>query len=377
MSRYDYGWRPYVPVAQRRANALREMNKLRKKGVDIQPVEIQGRTIARSFWGKGWCDHLDSFGDYANRLPRGRTYVRNGSVCHLAIDEGKVEAIVSGSELYNVSMSIRTLPAAKWKAVKQRCTGRIGSLLELLQGRLSDEIMDAVTDREQGLFPKPGEIQYECDCPDWAGMCKHIAAVIYGIGARLDERPELLFVLRGVDHEELIDADTAAAEITTGGSGRSRRRTLAADSLEGVFGVEFEGAEEAPPAPRRSTGRQIAERASKAAAKRKVAKPKTATKAATKKRTAKKAAGHATKQTAAKNKPTKKKVAKKKAAKPFRPTGRSVAALRRKLGMSKAEFARAVGVSGPTVTNWEAVTGALRPHAANLAALVRLHEGSR
>ena len=147
--RYDdyEDWPAYVPVAQRRAQARREVSKLLKKGQDIQPVEIEGRTIARSFWGKGWCTHMESFGDYSNRLPRGRTYVRNGSVCHLSIKKGKVEAFVSGSKLYRVNVDIKTQSKAKWTELKKRCTGKIGSLIELLQGKLSEEIMSTVTDR--------------------------------------------------------------------------------------------------------------------------------------------------------------------------------------------------------------------------------------
>ena len=160
-----------------------------KKGVDIQPIEIEGRKIVRSFWGQAWCDHLESFSDYDNRLPRGRTYVRNGSVCHLAIKKGQVEAKVMGSELYNVQVGIDTLSQRRWNAIKKQCSGQIGSLLELLQGALSDNIMLVVTDRDKGLFPKPAEIHFDCDCPDWAGMCKHIAAVLYGVGARLDNDP--------------------------------------------------------------------------------------------------------------------------------------------------------------------------------------------
>ncbi len=197
-------WRKYVPAAARHAKVHREMNKLRKKGKDIQPIKIEGRTIARSFWGKLWCEHLESFSDYANRLPRGRTYVRNGSVCHLAIRTGRIDAIVSGSELYDVTIRIDRLNAAVWKSVKTRCSGQIGSMLELLQGKLSHQVMSVVTDRERGLFPKPGEIKLDCSCADWASMCKHVAAVLYGVGSRLDDRPESLFVLRGVDTAELI-----------------------------------------------------------------------------------------------------------------------------------------------------------------------------
>ena len=240
------GWAPYVPVAQRRRNAMKKMDALRKKGVDIQPVTIEGRKIARSFWGEAWCEHLESFSDYENRLPRGRTYVRNGSVCHLGVAKGQIEAKVSGSELYTVKVSIKTLPGKKWTEIKGRCSGQIGSLLELLQGKLSDHVMGVVTDRKEGLFPLPGEMSFHCSCPDSARMCKHVAAVLYGIGARLDTKPELLFALRGVDHEELIAADAEKAVAAATSRGKSKR--LAADELGDVFGIEIDaGTAEATP----------------------------------------------------------------------------------------------------------------------------------
>jgi len=238
MAWYSSYWKPYVPVAKRRQQAVKKMDALRKKGVDIQPIRIEGRKIAKTFWGEAWCDHLESFSDYENRLPRGRTYVRNGSVCHLAIAEGRIEAKVSGSELYNLRIRIKTLPAKKWDAVKRRCAGQIGSLLELLQGRLSAHVMEAVTDGRDGLFPLSGEISFECDCPDWATMCKHVAAVLYGVGARLDEKPELLFKLRGVNHEELIETDAELAVSAATSSGNSKR--LAAADLSDVFGIEID-----------------------------------------------------------------------------------------------------------------------------------------
>jgi uncharacterized Zn finger protein len=332
-------------VAERRAKAAKKMDKLRKQGVNIQPVVIEGKTIAKSFWGKAWCAHLDSFGDYSNRLPRGRTYVRNGSVCHLDVGKGKVEAIVSGSSLYTVTMTIQTLATTRWENVKNRCTGGIGSLLELLQGRLSAEIMAVVTNRDDGLFPSPKEIKYHCTCPDYAGMCKHIAAVVYGIGARLDERPELLFVLRGVDHEELIDADAAAsAVIAAGGAGSSRRRRLAAGSLDGVFGVEFDAGQEATPAD-------------KAAAPRKRAAIKTV------RPKANKAANRITKtahETAASE------------PRPFRATPASIRKLRDGLSLSRQAFAAKLGVSAQSVANWETKPGPLNLQAAKLARLQAL-----
>lgn len=252
MAWHGYGWRPYVSVAQRRARAQRKMAALKKKGVDIQPVEIAGRKIAKTFWGEAWCDHLESFSDYANRLPRGRTYVRNGSVCHLEVKKGEILAKVAGSELYNLRIRIKTLPPKKWKAIKGRCAGQVGSLLELLQGRLSDHVMEVVTNRQDGLFPLPREISLNCDCPDWAVMCKHVAAVLYGVGARLDDRPELLFLLRGVDHEELIAADAEAA--VSAATSRSKSKRLKDTELSDVFGIDLDTSDDSAAAsPRRKT----------------------------------------------------------------------------------------------------------------------------
>ncbi len=238
---WGWGWRPYVSVGQRRAQAFLEMERLRKKGANIQPVTIAGRQIARTFWGRSWCEHLEKFSDYENRLPRGRTYVRNGSVCHLEIKPGKIAAKVSGSDIYDVTINIKALAKAHWKRVRESCAGRVASLLELLQGKLSDHVMGVVTDREKGLFPKPSEISMDCSCPDWAGMCKHVAAVMYGIGARFDEKPELLFFLRGVDHNELISNATAKSVITK--TRKTGPRTLDEQRITEVFGIDV-----APPA---------------------------------------------------------------------------------------------------------------------------------
>jgi uncharacterized Zn finger protein len=246
---YDY--RPYVSVAQRRRQAQQEMQKRRKKGLAVSPIVIAGRVIARTFWGKAWCDNLESYSDFENRLPRGRTYVRNGSVVHLEIQAGKVVALVSGSELYSVEITISSLPDPHWKCVKSQCSGQIGSLVELLQGRLSKSVMDVVTRRGEGLFPKPAEIKMKCSCPDWAGMCKHVAAVMYGVGARLDDKPELLFLLRKVDHLELIAGAVDRAPAAAAGRSRSKK-TIAAGDLADVFGIEMAEAEDsaaAAPSP--------------------------------------------------------------------------------------------------------------------------------
>lgn len=237
-----YGqWRPYVPVRKRQAKAAKAMDKLRKKGMNIQPITISGRKIATTFWGKAWCDHLEKFSDYANRLPRGRTYVRNGSVCHLDIQQGRVEAKVSGSSMYDVQININTLAAKKWKSLQENSAGQVASALELIQGKLSEHVMAVMTNRDEGLFPLPGEIELGCSCPDWAVMCKHVAAVLYGVGARLDQQPELLFLLRGVDHNELIGEDAANAVVSRAPA--SKERMLDEESLADVFGIELAGEE--------------------------------------------------------------------------------------------------------------------------------------
>lgn len=233
-----YGFRPYVPVAERRARAAREIAKRTKRGQTASPVRIEGRTIASTFWGQAWCTNLEGYSDFANRLPRGRTYVRNGSVVDLQVEKGRIKALVSGSELYEVRIDIAALTNRHWRALKERCAGKIGSLVELLQGKLSKAVMELVTDREGGLFPKPTEIEMRCSCPDYAGMCKHLAAVMYGVGNRLDASPELLFVLRAVDHTELIAQAIPAAPA---GTERSAR-TIAVDELGAIFDIEIDDA---------------------------------------------------------------------------------------------------------------------------------------
>ncbi len=243
MSWNSFGWRPYVPVAQRRANAARALGKLTKKsGVSASPVRLEARTIASTFWGRAWCDNLEAYSDFANRLPRGRTYVRNGSVVDLQIERGKVTARVAGSELYTIGIKIKPLAAKLWQSIQTECAGKIDSLIELLQGRLSSAVMEIVTRRERGLFPTPREIDLDCSCPDWADLCKHVAASLYGVGARFDQQPELLFLLRGVDPADLISR-ASATEAMRQSTSPDGAAALSETELEDVFGIEL-----APPA---------------------------------------------------------------------------------------------------------------------------------
>ncbi len=232
-----YEWRPYVPVAERRRNAQREMATRAKQGHVACPVVLSGRTIATTFWGTAWCENLERYSDYANRLPRGRTYVRNGSVVDLQVSSGEVNAFVAGSSLYKVAIKVSPLPQARWNQLCKDCSGAIDSLVELLQGRFSKGVMERICQPNIGLFPAPADIQLKCSCPDWATMCKHVAAVLYGVGARLDEHPELLFRLRCVDEKELIA--TAGKGLPLANRGPASSKVLAGDGLSGLFGLEM------------------------------------------------------------------------------------------------------------------------------------------
>jgi uncharacterized Zn finger protein len=236
MAYYDR-WAPYVSVAKRRAKAAREMEKLKKKGQPVSPVFIEGRTIVKTFWGKAWCDNLERYSDYENRLPRGRTYVRNGSVVDLQISPGEVKATVSGSSIYKVTVMIAPVSLARWNSICTDCAGAIDSLVELLQGRFSKGVMDRICRQNTGLFPSPKEIKLGCSCPDSAGMCKHIAAVMYGIGARLDHEPELLFRLNNVDEKELIAKASKALPVPKAAAASSK--VLAGDDLSDLFGLDM------------------------------------------------------------------------------------------------------------------------------------------
>jgi uncharacterized Zn finger protein len=233
----DGGWPPYVSAAERRLRVAREAQKLRKKGSPVEPVTIEGRRIASTFWGKAWCDNMESYRDFESRLPRGRSYARNGSVLDLQIAPGKVTALVSGSSLYKVAIDIAQLSKKKWGAIRVDCAGGIDSLVELLQGKLSKAVMERLCRQDGGLFPKPSEIRFSCTCPDFASMCKHVAAALYGVGARLDQKPDLLFRLRAVNEAELVSDIDVSLPISR--KGTRSDKILDSRDLSALFGLEM------------------------------------------------------------------------------------------------------------------------------------------
>ena len=233
--------KPYIPAAARRQAAERTVAKMVRKGQTLSPVTASRGAIAKSFWGKAWCQNLERYSDYSNRLPRGRTYLRNGSVIDLTIGPGEVTAQVMGSSLYRITVSISEVAGAHWQAIARDCARSIDTLVELLQGQLSTSVMERITRPGTGLFPSPTEISFGCSCPDSAAMCKHVAATLYGIGARLDSAPELLFGLRKVDAKELIaragEGGTPVQKLPGAG------RILDSSKLVDVFGIDFGAAD--------------------------------------------------------------------------------------------------------------------------------------
>jgi uncharacterized Zn finger protein/DNA-binding XRE family transcriptional regulator len=359
MSSYYSSFPEYTPVVVRREMAKKHAAALKREGKTLEPVRAatpRGK-IALSFWGHAWCRHLESYSDYSNRLPRGRSYLRNGSVLHLAVNTGRIDALVMGSRCYIQTIRIDPLPAKRWAAIKKRCQGKVGSLIELLQGKLSDDVMVIVTDRKDGLFPDPQSIHLDCNCPDWADLCKHLAAILYGLGARLDTAPELLFKLRGVDHEELITADPSALVVPSA----SGRRTLDTSALSEVFDIELDEVESLQPVQR--TVRKTPAKKQSVVNKSPQNSPargarKTAVKKVPRKRS-RAASGNTVGSPEAH-------------LSDFYLSGALVELLRLKLDLTRRELAGRLGVSPQTVANWEKRTGRLnlqpRTHQA-LAAL--------
>jgi uncharacterized Zn finger protein len=254
-----YDFPKYVTVAERRAKAQKSLEKLRKKNPGVTPIIINGRKLVRTWWGKAWNDNLESYSDYANRIGRGRSYVRHGAVLDLKISPGKVAALVQGSagKPYEICIEIEPLSRSTWETITKACEGKIDSLQELIDGKFPKGLAELFIAQGKGLFPSPKEISLECSCPDWATMCKHIAAVLYGVGARLDENPALFFVLRDVSIDELVSRVVSEkSEILLVKSGKRSGRVIEDDDIGALFGIDVEGEGEEVSFSRQAAGKK-------------------------------------------------------------------------------------------------------------------------
>jgi len=224
---------------QLRKNAGNTVRKARAGGREFHPVHIMGRRIAQSWWGSAWCDNLERYADYENRLERGRRYLRTDTVLDLQIVKGKVTARVQGRKKtpYKVEIRISPVNEDRIQRIMEECGSRIDQLDRLLKGDFPQEMKDTFLG-EQGLFPGPKEISFSCSCPDWALMCKHVAAVLYGIAVRFDEDPLLFFVLRGIDVERFVQVtlENSVDSMLANADVRSDR-IIESTGWEELFGV--------------------------------------------------------------------------------------------------------------------------------------------
>lgn len=254
----------YYDVHERKEKLEREIAKRQKKGerFEVLAAPAGQKKLCTTFWGQAWCRNLESYQQYESRLPRGRSYLRQGKVYNLEIEPGNLTACVAGSELYETKVFIQPLPSNRWKEIVAEGSGQVGSMLDLLAGNLGDGLMHLLTAPDRGLFPKPKEIRFDCSCPDYADMCKHVSAVLYGVGVLLDTKPELLFTLRGVDQAELLSSARETTIVDLGSDSE-----LADADLSALFGIDL-GTEQSPIIETEPTMKQTAKKTAKSRAKK-------------------------------------------------------------------------------------------------------------
>jgi uncharacterized Zn finger protein len=165
------------------------------------------RTFGGTWWGRAWVEAMEQRARLdPNRLPRGRTYARNGRVGKLAVAPGEVSAAVWGSRAtpYVVKVRVRVLRDEEWDRVLDAVAGRAAHTAALLDGELPPEVVADAAAAGVELLPGPGEVVPRCSCPDWAEPCKHAAAVVYLVADELDADPFALLWLRGRSRQDVL-----------------------------------------------------------------------------------------------------------------------------------------------------------------------------
>lgn len=231
-----------MTVGQRKAKALRTSEKLGRKQ-SLDPVVIEG-PLAVTWWGKAWNRNLEAYADYSNRLPRGRSYARHGSVVDLRIDAGSISALVQGSgpRPYEVKISIAAMDAKVRALLVEACAGKLDSAEALLGGFFPEDMSRLLTAEKTGLFPRPGSIRFSCSCPDSASLCKHVAAALYGVGSRLDRNPAHFFRLRKIELDDLVSQavkEETRKLLQGNGAGESTLMNEGDKELASLFGIDL------------------------------------------------------------------------------------------------------------------------------------------
>lgn len=236
-SRPLMSWSSREQAEEARARLAREIARRRAEGEPLTAVTApKSGHLCAQFWGRAWCRHLQDMTAYEGRLAPGRTCLRQGRVHDLTIHPGEVRAIVADQTLHTTRLHIRPLEAETWNRLQQAAAASGPSLLDLLSGRLGEDLLRLLCDPETGLFPRADEIRFDCDCTDDAEPCKHAAAVFYAVGLELDARPEALFLLRGADPTVLL----AEAAREAGASLQAAANDLAANNLGALFGIDLD-----------------------------------------------------------------------------------------------------------------------------------------
>jgi len=192
MRRWDH-YRFFEPSVPRRA----------KGGIRAQSKR---GTFGESWWAKRWISVLESF-DIGARMGRGRNYARSGQVLSIDSEKGAVKAKVQGSRPtpYRVAVEIKSISYANWEKLVKALSHQAIFVAKLLAGEMPQDIEKVFQAAGLSLFPdKSKDLKTECSCPDWSNPCKHIAAVYYLLGEEFDRDPFLIFKLRGLQREELI-----------------------------------------------------------------------------------------------------------------------------------------------------------------------------
>lgn len=198
---------PRMPVARLATLAAERLRELQSNGAELCPVVNKSRKLATNYWGAAWMRHLARCEAGGLNLAPGRSLLRHGSVLDLRLSQGKIAALVSADELYEVELSITPLDDERLEHLKKACYGNIASCVALLEGKVDADVLNMLCADETGVLPEPADWHMYCSCTDWSEPCAHAAAAVYAAGCLIDAEPGLLFTLRGIDVSALLPSE--------------------------------------------------------------------------------------------------------------------------------------------------------------------------
>lgn len=165
-------------------------------------------------WGQRFLQALEQ-GLEPKRLARGRQYSASHRVPDWAWTGGhlRFSGKNRGTAYYGMNEPIRfeghieisPLPGCLWQAVIPELGNQAGFIARLLLNEIPDSLESHLQARGHSLIPgRYGEdLQATCSCPETESPCRHVAAVLVALAARIDQTPLLLFELRGLNRATL------------------------------------------------------------------------------------------------------------------------------------------------------------------------------